>query len=284
MPASTSSLPRLASPRWPGNAQCVVLVTVNFDAESVDLTETREVNLYGRYSSGRYGMRAGLARLLEAFANTGTKATVFVPATDAQRHPEALDAVLKGGHEVGARGYAFEDHGSLGEAEFETLQRAHEALTAATGSAPVGWRAPRGLLSPATLGHLARLGYLYDASFEDDDWPYIVQAEGGRRLVELPQFQPMQDATFYEPRHSHVRVLKTWKEEFDAMHAEGTLVTLTLHPRGDYGSGRAARARVVEDFLGYMAARPGTRFMTCRELATWWLANQTGTLEGMPPG
>ena len=91
MPASTSSLPRLASPRWPGNAQCVVLVTVNFDAESVDLTETREENLYGRYSYGRYGMRAGLARLLDAFANTGTKATVFVPATDAQRHPAALD-------------------------------------------------------------------------------------------------------------------------------------------------------------------------------------------------
>ena len=89
MPASTSSLPRLASPRWPGNAQCVVLVTVNFDAESVDLTETREENLYGRYSYGRYGMRAGLARLLDAFANTGTKATVFVPATDAQRHPAA---------------------------------------------------------------------------------------------------------------------------------------------------------------------------------------------------
>jgi peptidoglycan/xylan/chitin deacetylase (PgdA/CDA1 family) len=284
MQASTSSRPRLASPRWPGGAQCVVLVTVNFDAESVDLTETREENLYGRYSYGRYGMRAGLARLLDAFANTGTRATVFVPATDAQRHPAAVDAVLKADHEIGARGYAFEDHGSLCEAEFETLQRAHDTLTRAIGSAPVGWRAPRGLLSPHTLGHLVKLGYQYDASFEDDDWPYIVKADDGGRLVELPQFQPMQDATFYELRHSHTRVLKVWKEEFDAMHAEGTLVTLTVHPRGDYGSGRAARARVVEDFIGYMADRPGTRFMTCRELAAWWLEHQPGTTEGMPPG
>jgi len=275
---------RLAAPRWPGGAQCVVLVTVNFDADSVDLHECREENLYGRFSYGRYGMRAGLSRILEALSATGTQATFFIPGLDAERQPAQVEAVLAGGHEIGARGHAFEDFSALGEREPEVLERAHAALVKATGRAPAGFRAPRGLMSPATLSHLASMGYAYDATFEDDDWPYIVETGDGRELVEIPAFEPLRDSTFYEPRHSHMRVAKVWREEFDAQYAEGALVTLSIHPRGDYGSGRPPRARVVQDFIEYAAAKPGVTFMTCGALAAWWRGHQRGTLEPMPPG
>jgi peptidoglycan/xylan/chitin deacetylase (PgdA/CDA1 family) len=275
---------RLRTPRWPDGAQCVVLLTVNFDADSVDLHECSEANLYGRFSYGRYGMRAGLERVLDAFAATGTRATFFVPGLDAERQRPQIDAVLAGGHEIAARGYAFEDFSRLAERERETLEKAHVALEKATGRAPTGFRAPRGLVSPKTLEHLAALGYAYDATFEDDDWPYLVDAGEGRVVVELPAFEPLRDSTFYEPRHSHTRVAKVWREEFDAQYAEGVLVTLSIHPRGDYGSGRPPRARVVQEFIEHAASRPGVRFMTCSELAAWWRVHQPDTLEPLPPG
>jgi hypothetical protein len=77
-------------------------------------------------------------------------------------------------------------------------------------------------------------------------------------------------------------VLKTWKEEFDALYREGALVNLTLHPRGDFGSGRAARAKVVDEFLAYVAARDGVWFATCAELAAWWKQAHPQT-EAPPP-
>ena len=47
---------------WPGDTRCVVFVSVNFDAEAFDLKTTTEDRLYGRFSYGRYGVRAGLPR------------------------------------------------------------------------------------------------------------------------------------------------------------------------------------------------------------------------------
>jgi len=84
------------------------------------------------------------------------------------------------------------------------------------------------------------------------------------------QHQFFDDSTLYAPRHSHTRVLKTWKEEFDACYREGTLVNLTLHPRGDYGSGRAARARAVDEFLNYAARHPRVGFATRSDMARAW--------------
>lgn len=256
--------------RWPQGKTCGVLVTVNFDAESVDLHEVEREDLFGRFSYGRYGMRAGIWRLLDVLRGQDVRATFFVPALDAENNPRQVEAVLRDGHEIAARGYAFEDHSQLGDTERATLEHAHRALEKISGKAPRGWRAPHGLLSPATLSHLSELGYLYDSSFQDDDYPYVMRCASGREIVELPSFQMLDDSTLYAPRHSTIRVLKTWREEFDAMHEAGSLINLTLHARGEYGSGRAVRAAVVDEFLAYVKQHSGVFFMTCAEMATWW--------------
>jgi peptidoglycan/xylan/chitin deacetylase (PgdA/CDA1 family) len=262
-----------AESSWPVGTRCAVTVTINFDAESVDLHEVERENLYGRFSYGRYGMRAGIWRLLAVLQEHGMRATVFVPGLDAENNGRALEAVLAAGHEVAARGYAFEDHSKLGAKERETLERAHEVLKKLTGRAPAGWRAPQGLLSPETLTHLTELGYAYDSSFQDDDLPYVMKCRNERRIVELPQFQFLDDSTLYASRHAHDRVLKTWCEEFNAIYEHGLYVNLTLHARGDYGSGRASRARVVDEFLRVVRRASGVSFMTCQELASSWSAN-----------
>jgi hypothetical protein len=47
-------------------------------------------------------------------------------------------------------------------------------------------------------------------------------------------------------------------------------MNLTLQARGDSGSGRARRVRVVDEFLTHVQRWPGVFFMTCAELAAWW--------------
>lgn len=156
---------------------------------------------------------------------------------------------------------------SLGDTELDTLRQSRDILASVCGTPPVGFRAPANTLSVRTLGHLADLGFRYDASFQDDDYPYRFDLGRGRTLVEIPQCFALDDAPAYSGRHSHRRLMQTWRDEFDAMLDAGTLCALTIHLRGDLGSTRAARIDALREFLSSVKARPGVAFMQGRALA-----------------
>jgi peptidoglycan-N-acetylglucosamine deacetylase len=265
---------------WPDKARCVVFVSVNFDAESFDLKSTTEDRLFGRFSYGRYGVRAGLPRLLSLFSRRNIPATVFIPASDAKRHPDAVRAFRDGGHEIAARGLDLSPLPALKEKEKDALKECRDVLEKLAGEAPRGFRAPQGELSSATLGYLAELGFAYDSSFQDDDFPYRMSV-AGKAITEIPTVQSLDDSLPFSARHTHARVMKIWTEEFDALYREGCLVPLTLHLRGDVGSTRAARIAALEVLLGHMASQPGVRFMSGAQIAAH-VAASGAAVEGDP--
>lgn len=257
---------------WPDGARCAVALSVNVDAEDYDLLSTTPERLFGRFSYGRYGMRAGLPRLLDLLEREAVPATFFVTGSDARRHADRIRLVASRGHEIAARGMSLARPEP--DAEAAWLQQGRDAIGEVTGKAPSGYRAPQGELTPATLHHLAELGFAYDASFQDDDLPYRFGLGSDRSIVEIPACYALDDAPAYSARHTHARVLKIWQEEFDALYDAGGLVPLTLHLRGDFGSTRAARIRIVEAFIRHAKARPGVVFMRMDEIAR--LAVQAG--------
>ncbi|WP_066637366.1 polysaccharide deacetylase family protein [Bordetella sp. H567] len=252
---------------WPDGARAVVLLTVNFDAESFDLKEVPTERMFGRYSYGRYAVRAGFPRLIDLFKKHDVPATFFVPGTDARRHPGLIRELVANGHEIGARGVDLENFATLGEQEPQVLKTARDILADVAGVAPLGFRAPGGELSSRTLDHLADLGFIYDASFQDADHPYVFGLSGGKKVVELPSTFALDDAPIYSARHTHARLLAIWRDEIAAMHAEGTLIPITLNLRGDFGSTRAARIAVLDTVLAEIKQLGGVRFMTCQQLA-----------------
>jgi len=259
---------------------CSVFLSVNFDAEAYDLKSTTEDRLFGRFSYGRYGVRAGLPRLLGMLERRGIAATVFVTAIDAVRHADAIRALRDAGHEIASRGTDLTPLPLLKERERDALAQARDTLARVTGKPPKGFRAPAGELGPQSLRHLAELGFAYDSSFQDDDHPYVFAPTPSMRIAEIPTVQALDDSLPFSARHTHARVVKIWREEFDALYREGCLVPLTVHLRGDVGFTRAARIAALEDLLAYMASRPGVRFMTGAELAA--TALQSGTPEPDP--
>ena len=258
---------------WPAGTKCVVFVSVNFDAEVFDLKSTTEDRLFGRFSYGRYGVRAGLPRLLKMLERRGIAATAFVTASDAIRHPDAVRSLRDAGHEIASRGADLTPLPTLGARERESLLHARDALAAITGTAPEGFRAAGGEFGPQSLALRAEAGFTYDSSFQDDDHPYLIAPTPSSRLAELPTVQALDDSLPFSARHTHARVVKIWREEFDALYRENCLVPLTIHLRGDIGSTRAARIAVLEELLSHMASQPGVRFMTGAELAAMTLAS-----------
>jgi peptidoglycan-N-acetylglucosamine deacetylase len=107
-----------------------------------------------------------------------------------------------------------------------------------------------------------------ERSFQDDDFPYSLKSDGGGAMVELPQNEMLIDATLWNVRQTHERVLKTWIEEFEGLYNESCYACLTLHPRSDFGSGRASRIALVEAFLRHVRSLPDVAVTTCGTLAS----------------
>ncbi len=247
-----------------GGTMCV---TVNVHGASVELRAVNEDRLVGRYAYGNY-MPNGVDRLLRLFQALNIPATFFVPGREAERHPEMIREINAAGHEIAANGYALEDHSTLGDAQLDVLKRAHEVIAECIGEAPVGWRAPDGLMSTDTLSHLSALGYKYDSSFQDDDFPYLLDADGGAGMVELPQNPTLLDQNLFSIKQPDVRVHKNWTEEFNGLNSVGAFICMTLHPRQDYGVGRAPRMKHLESFLRETQYSPRPiAFKTCAEVA-----------------
>ncbi|HET7036722.1 MAG TPA: polysaccharide deacetylase family protein [Thermomicrobiaceae bacterium] len=259
-----------AARAWPNGSQAAAAVTVNFAGESVEHA-SMALPLWGRYSHGRYGAQLGVYNLLEVFARHGIRATFFIGGWDAQRYPQAMDQILAAGHEIAGCGFLHEDFSALSrEEQEETLARGERAHEAVFGSKPVGFRAPGQRLTSETRAILAARGYRYDSSYSDDDRPYVVES-GGHQLVELPLQEPWTDQPYYEKHRVPRVVTESLVDEFDATFGVGGLFTLTIHPRGDYGSGRGARTRALEPVLQAFREHPRLWIASCAEIADWVL-------------
>lgn len=151
----------------------------------------------------------GLPRFLDLFAEEGVKATFFVVGEDAL--PPANAALLRRaiaeGHEVGNHSMRHLHLPALpvADAEREVVE-SEDAIAAAIGSRPRGFRSPAWMPTEPLLDLLATRGYLYDASVfptpwlhawrvlrtrgplakrfaKGPDWPWLFAPRGPRRLT-----------------------------------------------------------------------------------------------------
>ena len=251
--------------KWPGGARCAV--TLTFD----NMSEANELDRYGhamgQYAEGAYAPRVGLGRILDMLERRRVPATFFIEGWSGEHYPEAVTAIVERGHEVGAHGYMHEEWGALAPAtERALIEKTTAILTRLTGAAPRGWRSPGAVMTTLTVELLAGLGYRYTSDFTDRDLPYLM--EGGA-LVQLPFAWVLDDYVYYAPARairSARDVIEIWTEEFEATYAESGYFNLCCHPRL---SGRAARAKALEQFVQSMQGRPGVWFARCEEVARW---------------
>jgi peptidoglycan/xylan/chitin deacetylase (PgdA/CDA1 family) len=107
-------------------------------------------------------------RVLEALAARRLRITFFVVGQDAaiESNGAALRAIAEAGHEIGNHSFRHEPwlHLYSPQELAEELSQAEDAIAAATGCRPVGFRGPGFSFSPELLAELARRGYEYDAS------------------------------------------------------------------------------------------------------------------------
>ena len=106
--------------------------------------------------------------ILEMLANHDTKATFFTLGWIAERYPELIREIVRGGHELASHGYSHERASDQTEAAFfADINLAKLILEDLSGLEVMGYRAPSFSIGTGNLWAfdcLARAGYRYSSS------------------------------------------------------------------------------------------------------------------------
>jgi peptidoglycan/xylan/chitin deacetylase (PgdA/CDA1 family) len=128
------------------------------------------------------------------------RATFFVPAETARRHPDLVKEIHLQGHEIGHHGDIHENPVDLKiEEERRILATGIETLEKITGKRPLGYRSPSWDLGKNSVQLLREYGFIYDSSMMADDYHlYYVEDKGEpTHLVEVPVSWELDDAPHF---------------------------------------------------------------------------------------
>ena len=257
---------------WPNGARVAVMISFDVDNDTITIARNAEPSI-GAMSQGEYGARVGLRRVVDLMDRHEIPASFFIPAVSLVLRPEMVDVIQASGrHEFAVHGWIHELNSELdAETERDLVIRATNYLEQATGSRPVGYRAPSWNFSPNTLDIIRGLGFLYDSSLMADDRPYELMQNGEPTgMVELPVEWILDDAPLMNPRGNSYtpprELLQVYIDEFDKAYEEGTMFLLTTHP---HIIGHRSRMVILEELIDHIEAKGDVWFATHEQVARY---------------
>ena len=192
------------------------------------------------------------------------RGTFFLEGRHGVDDPAVVAEVVARGHELGMHGWAHEPWAELSAEDERALAvQATEALAAAAGERPVGFRAPGGSRTERTASVLADLGYRVDASLGDGMRP----AQLAPGLAQVPFVWGGVDGAFYlrpEPADP-AEVREAWLASLRRVAERGGLFLTICH--AEITGADLSRLRVLDDVIAAAVADRRVRLLTVGELA-----------------
>lgn len=259
---------------WPDGARCACSISFDVDADSL-IHISRPKDSFNRLypiTMGRYGPNVAVPRILETYRRLGIKQSFFIPAWTMQTYPDAVEAILAGGHEVGHHGFIHEDPTTItGSEESYWFERALSVHKSMTGRLPKGYRAPVYNVTLNTIDLLIEHGFSYDSSLMADDIPYLMKTPTGELYEapphwgtdDWPAFAHYEEIGYMMPVRAPSQGLAAFFEEFEAHYEAGGFWMPVWHP---FLTGRLARWRQVETMLETIMATKKVWFAPLGEI------------------
>ena len=263
--------------KWPNGKRIAVMVAFDIDGELLWLQRNPENQEHlTNLSRGRYATKQAIPRILRMLEQEHIQATFFTPAWIAKQYPDVVRAIDEAGHEIGYHGFLHEAFDTY-EKEKDLMDRCDQVFMDLIGKKPVGHRAPEGTIYDFALSLWLERGYIYSSNWRNSDGPFLHKLHGKEiPIVELPK-DSIFDDTAYDlytecaPQRPSLRsgreMCQVWKDEFDALAAEGRMINLVMHPQF---IGRPGNVRALRQLLQYMAEN-GAWFATNEQAARWVL-------------
>lgn len=225
------------------------------------------------------GLRVGLPRILALLSDLDIRASFFVEGWNGIHHPDVIESILAGGHDIGLHGWVHENWASLTAERAETLLWDGVAALRSAGATVRGFRAPNVYRGEHTARLLGEMGFAYDSSIvagvhdTDDPRPAFEITRLPNGVVSLPWRMEMIDGWHYmahpaahpEGPRTPDQALEAWLPHVERTAQSGGLLTFIFHPRTSFVD--EARVDAVRRLLTTIRENPSLRFRTGIELA-----------------
>ncbi len=224
------------------------------------------------FSWVEYGMRVGMARMLEMLGTRGITATTFFNAQVADIYPTLAKEVLDAGWEFVGHGW-FQRSLKQVEDERAEITRCLARLEQLTGKRPRGWFGAGGAETEHTPDVLKAAGLDFLHDWVIDDLPCWLKTAHGP-LVALPYTWELNDVPIWAIQSQssdelNKRLDATLRVFEREMTKQPRVLTFGLHP---HLIGVPHRAYWFEKALDQLQARSDTVFMTSSQIADWFVA------------
>lgn len=259
---------------WPEDVQCGVTITFDLDIETAWVAEDRNnAQRLSVMSLAHYAPRVGVPLILSMLDRLDAKGTFFIPGKSAEDFPETVESIVREGHELAVHGYTHDPPASLSREEEESQLKRTTKILRAMGVSVTGYRAPLYEISEHTFALLKKYELSYSSNLMDDIKPYRHETTG---IIELPVQWIMDDWTQFNHGADELpaqnatcaHMFQLWMEEFHAIHEQGGLFNLTLHPQV---IGRPSRIKMLEDLILEIRKYEGVWMTNCSSIAAHFI-------------
>ena len=266
---------------WPNGARLALWVIPNIEFFALNeriptATATGKVPDVPNWSARDYGNRIGVFRFMEVFDRYGIRATVALNSDVCRYHPEIIAEGNKrqwewmGHNETNSRRLI-----DVPEGEKQgIIKRALDAIEKGSGKRPKGWLSSGLQQTWNTLDYLAGEGVEYVCDWTNDDQPYQMTLEDGKRITSIPYSHDINDIPAFE---RHNRMAEEFGAmicaQFDTLYREGgqsgRVMAICLHP---YLTGKPYRIGALDKALDYICRHDGVWLATGSEIARHYVS------------
>ena len=231
------------------------------------------------YSWAEYGMRTGMPRILDLFADRGVPASTSINAGVIEAYPACADAMLVAGWEFIGHGM-HQKSMQAEEDEAGLIQAALDTLKAFTGVKTRGWLSPGLKETMVTPDLLKAAGVDYVCDWVVDDLPtWMTTAHGP--LIAMPYNLEINDSIIYAiEKHASPEMYRRLVDTVAAFEQEletnARVLPIGLHP---HLIAVPHRIGYLERMLDDLQARDDTVFMTGSQIADWFIAAEQDGIE-----
>ena len=236
---------------------------------------------YTRLTHREYGHRVGIFRILDVLEKHGVPPTIAMDGLTAEHYPYLVRHCLGRGGELIGHGVAVNRMISSVMTEDEELayiRTSIDALTQATGAAPVGWFGPEYGESARTPALLAQAGIRYVCDWANDEQPYRMHTPMGE-LYSLPLMLELDDThALWERRVPIDRYQTLLTESFETLYQDGAqtgrLLVLNVHP---WLMGQPFRIGAFDAAIGQIMQRQSVWAATGSAIIDWFRDHPPGS-------